>query len=289
MKHLIENTALILEGGGMRATYTGGMLSLFIDKDIYFPYITGISAGTTLLTNLVLRDTKRLYDSFVTSAADPDFAGMSHFLRGQGFFNSFYIYEEAGYEGGMLEVDWEAWQRDESRITIGAFDATNGRMKYWHKEDIHTLRDLMRICRASSSLPVAMPPTYIDGICYMDGGIADSFGLDEAEKAGYEQFVILPTHVRGFRREPFRENPLMKAALYKYPSAYEGLRHRAERYNAVMEHIDELEREGRALVLYPDEMPLSRSDLKSEQLHEAFWRGRAQAERDFDSYGLISE
>ena len=286
MKHLQKNTALILEGGGMRAAYTGGMLSLLIDKDIYFPYITGISAGTTLLTNFVLRDTKRLYTCFVGAAQDPQFGGVKHFLRGQGYFNSFYIYEESGYEDGTMAVDWQAWLADESEIAIGAFDADGGTMKYWHKDDIQTLRDLMRVCRASSSLPVLMPPTYIDGVCYMDGGVADGFGLSQAEEAGYDRFVILPTHKRGFRREPFKENPFMKAALRKYPAAYEGLRHRADRYNAVMDHIDELEAQGKALVLYPQDMPLTRSDLKAEDLKRGYEMGRAQAERDFDSWGF---
>lgn len=289
MKHLQENTALILEGGGMRAAYTAGMLSLLIDKDIYFPYITGISAGTTLLTNFVLRDTDRLYTCLVGVADDPQFGGVNHFLRGQGYFNSFYIYEETGYEGGSMELDWQAWQDDDSEIAIGAFDADKGQMKYWHKNDIHTLRDLMRVCRASSSLPVLMPPTYIDGTCYMDGGVGDGFGLGQAEAAGCERFVILPTHKRGFRREPFKENPLLKAALHKYPAAYEGMRHRAERYNAVMDHIDELEAQGRALVLYPEEMPLTRSDIKPEDLQCGYKMGRAQAERDFDSWGLITD
>ena len=36
---------LILEGGGMRGTYTTGVLDFFMDKNIYFSSIYGVSAG----------------------------------------------------------------------------------------------------------------------------------------------------------------------------------------------------------------------------------------------------
>ena len=34
MQHFIENTALICEGGGMRAAYSGGIASIFLEHDI---------------------------------------------------------------------------------------------------------------------------------------------------------------------------------------------------------------------------------------------------------------
>mgnify|MGYP003623229437 CR=1 FL=1 len=36
---------LILEGGGMRGVYTAGVLDFFLDKDIFFKEIFGVSAG----------------------------------------------------------------------------------------------------------------------------------------------------------------------------------------------------------------------------------------------------
>ncbi|WP_343283760.1 patatin-like phospholipase family protein, partial [Staphylococcus sp. GDX8P113P-1] len=42
---MIKDTALILEGGGMRSMYTAGVLDFFIKKDLYFKYNIGVSAG----------------------------------------------------------------------------------------------------------------------------------------------------------------------------------------------------------------------------------------------------
>ena len=38
-------TGLVLEGGGMRAVFTIGVLDYLMDADITFPYGIGVSAG----------------------------------------------------------------------------------------------------------------------------------------------------------------------------------------------------------------------------------------------------
>ena len=40
-----SQTGLVLEGGGMRAIFTVGVLDYFMDHDIWFPYTIGVSAG----------------------------------------------------------------------------------------------------------------------------------------------------------------------------------------------------------------------------------------------------
>ena len=39
---MMKNTGLVLEGGGMRGLYTAGVLDYFIEKGLYFPYVTCI-------------------------------------------------------------------------------------------------------------------------------------------------------------------------------------------------------------------------------------------------------
>ena len=39
-----SQTGLVLEGGGMRAIFTVGVLDYFMDHDIWFPYTIGVSA-----------------------------------------------------------------------------------------------------------------------------------------------------------------------------------------------------------------------------------------------------
>ena len=41
----LENIGLVLEGGGMRGTFTSGVLDYMMDNDIEFNYGIGVSAG----------------------------------------------------------------------------------------------------------------------------------------------------------------------------------------------------------------------------------------------------
>ena len=40
-----NNTALVLEGGGLRGVFTCGVLDCFMEKGIRFPFTVGVSAG----------------------------------------------------------------------------------------------------------------------------------------------------------------------------------------------------------------------------------------------------
>ncbi len=41
----MEKTALILEGGGFRGLFTSGVLDYFLENQIRFPYVIGVSMG----------------------------------------------------------------------------------------------------------------------------------------------------------------------------------------------------------------------------------------------------
>ena len=44
---ITSRTPLILEGGGMRGVFTSGVLDAFMEHDIRFPYVIGVSAGAS--------------------------------------------------------------------------------------------------------------------------------------------------------------------------------------------------------------------------------------------------
>ena len=44
MLEISQNTALVLEGGGMRGVFTCGVLDYLMDHHIEFPYTVGVSA-----------------------------------------------------------------------------------------------------------------------------------------------------------------------------------------------------------------------------------------------------
>lgn len=85
LKSNIFDTALIFEGGGMRASFTSGIVNTLLENELYFNYIAGISAGSSCTLNYLSRDKKRTKASFVDFVKDPEFGGWRTFLRGKGF------------------------------------------------------------------------------------------------------------------------------------------------------------------------------------------------------------
>lgn len=52
---------LVLEGGGMKGIYTAGVLDFFMEKDLYFQNVYGVSAGACHLCSYISRQPKRAY------------------------------------------------------------------------------------------------------------------------------------------------------------------------------------------------------------------------------------
>ena len=42
----MQNGALILEGGSLRSLFTSGVLDVFMEHNLYFSDVTGVSAGS---------------------------------------------------------------------------------------------------------------------------------------------------------------------------------------------------------------------------------------------------
>ena len=55
----IPDVALVIEGGGMRASYTAGVIVTLLERGLHFGHIYGISAGSSHTVNYVSRDAAR--------------------------------------------------------------------------------------------------------------------------------------------------------------------------------------------------------------------------------------
>src|SRR5699024_11550207 len=84
---LLKKTALLFEGGGMRASYTSGMVVALLEAGIHAPFVAGISAGASNTANYLSNDGPRARESFTDFAADPNFGNWRTFLRGKGLLD----------------------------------------------------------------------------------------------------------------------------------------------------------------------------------------------------------
>lgn len=284
MTNNIKNTALIFEGGGMRASYSSGLLCHLLENKLYFDYVAGISAGASCSVNYLSRDISRAKQSFVDIVKDPHFGGWKSFLSGEGYFRAKYIYEETTHSTGTLPFDFPAFFHNPAYLRIGAFHMETGKMNYFSRTDIQTPLDLMRVVRASSSMPIVMPPAEVNGSVYVDGGISGGIALDIAKQDGFQRFFVILTRPKGYKKSPVKHKRLVKTFYRKYPQVADAMLQRHIRYNQTLEELQELELEGKAFLVYPDEMPVSNMETHYHKLQKSYELGYAQGLRDLPAW-----
>lgn len=278
----VTDTALIFEGGGMRASYSSGVLAALLDAGIHTDWVAGISAGSTCVANYVSRDAARARRSFVDLAAHPQFGNLGTWLRGKGVFHAEWIYEHTSGPGEALPFDDETYLANPMQARVGAYRCEDGQMVYWDRGDLRPMLSLMKRVRASSTMPVLMPLTTIDDVVYCDGALGPTGGiaLDAAQADGYEKFLVVHTRERSYRKPPVRTPRGLRSAFRRYPAIADGLIARPENYNRTLEELFELEKQGRAYLLFPESMPIKNSERNLARLGAMFDAGHAQARRE---------
>lgn len=131
-----------------------------------------------------------------------------------------------------------------------------------------------------------MPVPTIDGVDYVDGALGSSGGLilDAAMRDGFERFLVLRTKPRGYVRPELRRPQVVKQLLRKRPAVAQALIERPAKYNAASEKISELEKSGRAVVFYPENMKIQNTERNFAKLEEAWDLGMAQTQREWDRW-----
>lgn len=275
----VTDTALVFEGGGTRASYTSALAVALLEAGIHFDWVGGISAGASLTANYLSRDTWRTRTSFTDFVADPHFGNWRTFVRGRGLFDAQYIYEQSGLPGEALPFDWDTFAANPARLALGGFDAVTGETTYWRREDVTTFADLMLAVRASSSLPVVMPPVHRGEHVLVDGGLGESAGvpLPPARADGFSKFLVVLTQGRGYSKPAQRNEWFYRRHFRRYPALVQALHDRPARYNAVREEIFDLEAAGQAYVFAPKGMAVGNSERNVAELNRMYALGQEQA------------
>lgn len=279
-----KDTALVIEGGGMRNSYTAACIVKLLQEEVEFGWVGGVSAGSSHTVNFLSRDPIRSEESFVDFAKNPSFGGLGSLLRGNGYFNAEYIYEKSADKD--MPFDWETFEANPAQMCISAARADTGESVYWGREDIETQEDLMVRVRASSTLPLIMPMRVIDGAPYVDGAMGESGGIliDQAEKAGFEKFLFLGSKPRGYVRPSVSRPTALRRVFRKYPAVAEAMIERPPKYNRSKDRLLELEKEGRAQLFFPEDMQVTSTEHDVAKLRSNFEAGRAQTYTEWPAW-----
>lgn len=270
-----NHTGLVLEGGGMRGIFTVGVLDYLMEHQIWFPYTIGVSAGASNGISYASRQKGRSRFSNIDMLKKYNYIGWRHLLRGKGYIDLdfiFYTYPDAYYP-----LDYDTYFRSKERFVIVTSNCLTGKAEYY--EEKKDPRRLVDILRASCSLPVMCPIAYVDGVPMVDGGVCDAIPIRRAIEDGYSRNVIILTRNKGYRKK--EKDFYLPSFIYKkYPAIREQLKLRYRRYNEVLDYIDRLEEEGKALVIRPIRpIRVSRTETDTRKLADLYDEGYACGEQ----------
>ena len=267
---------LVLEGGAMRGLWTAGITDVMMEHDIWPDGLVGVSAGAAFGCNYKSRQIGRAIRYNMRFAKDSRYSGIRSLLTTGDYFNAEFDYHIVPKQYEIYDDD--AFNRNPMEFIVVCTDVETGEAVY--KPLTEANYDTYEWIRASASMPLVSKVVSIQRRKLLDGGVADSIPLAYTESIGYDRNVVVLTQPLGYQKEHNRLMPLMRFALRRYPEMIKALDYRHIMYNKQLEYVAQAEREGRCLVIRPDEkIPIGHISHNPQQMQHVYQIGRAIGER----------
>lgn len=275
----LKESGLVLQGGGARGAFTAGVLDVLMERNVYFPYLIGTSAGALNGVNYLSRDIGRSKIVTTELLGDKRFVSVTNFFRRGTFFDFAYLFHNvpktrlpfnaAAYNGSPIEF-------------IAAATGMDGKPYYFRK---CVCKEFYKALAASASLPLISKVVDVEGTPCLDGGVVAGVPFRKALEDGRDKLVIIETRARGYRKKPTGWAKMLLAKLMygKYREFIKLYRRQAELYNADADEIERLEDEGKVFVIRPDVPPVvKRAERDKDKLLALYEEGRGVMAREFD-------
>ncbi len=261
-------------GGGFRGIYACGALDRCLDDGVHFDVAIGVSAGSANLASFVAEQTGRNYRFYTVYGARPQYAGIKNFLTKRTFIDMDYVYGTLSNSDGEDPMDFETFSSSPTDFWIVAAEAETGQARYFSKDGIE--KDHYDAMKASCAIPGVCRPYEVDGTLYFDGALGDPIPVEKAMELGCDKVVVLLTRPVDELRSPGSDIKLARLIERKYPLAAEKFRARADAYNRSVAIAKELEAQGKALIVAPDDTcGVSTLTRKKEPLDALYAKGYA--------------
>lgn len=279
------NCGLVLEGGGLRGIFTSGVLDAFMENEIKFPYVIGVSAGTCNGVSYIAGNLHRMRDISIGYSSDERYMSLKSIIKNGEYLNTKWVFGELSYE--MFPLNYEGFENSNTDFCVVVTNAKTGKAEYLYPKDFRKgCPELV----ASCAMPVATKPVQLGKDFYYDGGLADSIPLQRAFDDGCEKCVVILTQDRDFVKQPIGHDKAVKKVIKKYPAVAEKLLDRHNMYNEEREFVFEQEKAKNAFVICPRE-PLHCPTLEkdSDRLREIYNMGYEQGLENIEKVKAFCE
>lgn len=273
-----QSVGLVLEGGGMRGSYTSGVLDFFLEKHIYFNYIIGVSAGACNAMSYISKQKGRNARVNIDYIKDKRYMSFTNLIKDGSFFGMDFIFNEIPKR--YVPFDFETFHNSNCEFLIGTTDCNTGKSVYFNKNHVSPG---LEVLKASASLPLVSPIINFKGLQLLDGGLADPIPIKKSIKDGNEKNIVVLTRNKGYRKAPTKIYKLLEMKYKNYPNLLNTIKYRYKKYNETLYYIENLEAEGKVLILRPSRpLQVDRFERNPEKLSELLQNGYEDAVENYD-------
>ena len=269
-------TGLVLEGGAMRGMFTAGVLDVFMENEVTFDGMVGVSAGAAFGCSFKSRQRGRALRYNLKYCRDKRYCSLySLFATGDMYGADFCYYELPK----KLDIfDDKAFDENPMKFYAVCTDIESGKPCYFRCD--RSDDEFTEILRASASMPLVSRIVEVGGKKLLDGGISDSIPIDFFEKEGYTRNIVVLTRPADYVKKKSSVIPLMKLKYKKYPHLVKAMENRHTVYNETLKYISEKEEKGEILVIRPRcDLGVSHAEHEREKLQNAYNEGVKEARK----------
>ena len=276
---MIYNAGLVMEGGAMRGMFTAGVLDVFMGNDVDFKAAVGVSAGAAFGCNLKSRQIGRVIRYNKRFCRDKRYCSVQSLLTTGDLYGADFCYREIPEE--LDPFDNDTFEQNPIEFYVVCTDVLTGKPVY--KRVDKTDEEGYLWIRASASMPMVSTPVQVGVYTLLDGGMSDSIPLRFMQELGFERNIVILTQPRSYVKR--QNNPaLMRIGLRRYPAMIKVMNERHNMYRFERDYVFESERQGKTLVLCPDdELGISRTEHDPDELQRVYDEGRKVALRELES------
>ena len=258
----------------MRGMFTCGVIDIFLENNIAFDGLSGISAGAIFGCNYKSKQIGRGVRYNKKWGRDPRYFGIRSLLLTGDLYGRDFCYHKIIDE--LDPIDRNAYKDNDIDFFVGATDIENGVIRYFNSKEVD--QRTVEWIRASASMPLVSNIVEIDGYKLLDGGMIDPIPYSIMSENGYGRNVIVLTQPRDFIKKKTSIVPILKLKYRKYPKLVDAMANRHILYNKQLDEIKQLEKEGKVYVIAPYEsLNIKRTENNPDELERVYQIGRMVA------------
>ncbi|MCY3077867.1 patatin family protein [Aerococcus sp. JJEM-2022b] len=260
---------LVLEGGGMRALFSAGVLDVFLSEGIQVDQIVGVSAGALYGVNYPSQQSSRALRYNKKYIKDKRYISLSNWVKTGNMVSTDFAYHQVPFE--LDPFDEETYEASLSDFYAVATNVESGQAEYLLIENAEEQIDVLR---ASGSMPFVSKMVPINGEKYLDGGLADSIPYRFMQSLGVDRLIIVLTQPYGYRKKD--KNNFLAKKIYgkEYPHLVKTIEGRPSMYNQQVAEVEKLAQNEQAFVLQPSHpLEVKRLERDPDRLQATYDHG----------------